>query len=113
MLGGAQLAQTRPSDTNNTQAYSPATGFIAEITSVFVANTTGSAATFRLYHDNDGTTYSEATALMWDVSVASGASVVVDDPIYLNSASNLAVRSSVGNALTFTVYGIETEGSAQ
>lgn len=110
-----QLGQSRPSDTTAVSLYSPASGIVsAEITSLFVANTTGSAATYRIFIDDDGTTYDQSTALAYDVSLAANTftEILSGSKVFMNNASgNLAVRAGTGNALTFTVFGIETTGS--
>ena len=102
------LAQVRPSNTTAATAFTAT--LRTEITRVLVANTTGSAATFRLFHDDDGSTYDETTALIWDNSIATGA--YVDLQAYLDGSGitlmpsgTLGVRSGTGSALTFSVYG--------
>ena len=106
---GSLLAQVRPSNTT------PAAGFTAviqtEILRVVIANTSGSAATFRLFHDVGGSTYDESNALVWDVSIATGA--IFDNQAYgsgsgftLLPGDTLGVRTSVNSALTFNLYGV-------
>lgn len=104
-----QLGQSRPSGTTAASIYSPASGIRAIVKTIFVANNTGSAATFRLFHDEDGTTYDESTALDFDVSVSANSTTLLTDLNIgmINSSGNLAVRTGTGNALTFTVYGEE------
>lgn len=100
----SQLAQSRPADTN---PVSVLTGVTCLLANVFIANTSGSEATFRIFHDNDGTTYDETTAIMYDITIRAGNSVSIPFPVMMNNLSgNLAIRSSVGNALTFTFYGL-------
>ena len=100
-----QLGQLRPADTTAASLFSPTSGEVL-VMSVIVANTSGSDATFRLFHDDDGTTYDETTALAWDVSVPAGSVATVELNIMMDDASgNLAVRSSSGNAFNFTCYG--------
>lgn len=80
----------------------------AHIRSIVVCNQTGTAATFRLFHDEDGSTYSEATALYYDVSVDANDTFIHDKLIFMaTEGGNLAVRSGTADALTFTVYGAE------
>lgn len=105
---GSQLAQARASA-------SAATLFSAsmrtEITRIFVTNTTTSSATFRLYHDDDGSTYDESTALFWDATVEGKSTVeIVSDTdnggIVLAGSGNLGMYGGTDLALTFTVYGV-------
>lgn len=108
------LGQARPADTNAVSIYSPADGVVsAEITTIIVANTTGSAATFRLFLDDDGTTYDQTTALVYDKSLAANETSIFlsGSSIFMNNPSgNLAVRTGTNSALTFSVFGKEIKG---
>lgn len=103
-----QLAQARPSGTSAVSIYSPGVGVTATIATINICNTTASSTTYRIFLDNDGTTYDENTAHYWDVIIKKNQTQeyrifwVID-----NSAGNLAVRTATGNALTFSVYGLE------
>ena len=108
-INGSQLGQLRPANTTAASLYSPASGE-TQVTALHISNTSAAAATFRVFHDDDGTTYDETTALYWDVTVAAGDAVTItwDKGLYMNDATgNLAVRTSVADALTFTLYGLE------
>ena len=111
---GKCLGQLRPADTNAASLYSPAAGVIAEIQTVFVTNQSGGARTYRIFHDDDGTTYDQTTALYYDVALAADKTDVVSVPIWMRlSTGNLAVRSNANDGLTFTVYGIEHTRAAK
>lgn len=104
------LAQVRPANTTAATAYTAASNTRVEIKKIAIANTTGSAASYRLFHDDDGTTYDQTTALAYDVSVPANSSHVwsatEDDGIGLRAGGSLGVRTDTNNALTFTVYGV-------
>ena len=109
---GRMLGQARPANTNAVSIYSPAGNARAEVLQIVICNTTSSAATFRIFHDDDGTTYDQTTALYYDKTVAANDTLRVypNDPpgfAMVNAAGNLAVRTDTNNALTFTVYGNE------
>jgi len=109
-IDGSVLGQLRPADTNAASVYSPGASTETQITAIIVCNTSGATATMRVFIDDDGTTYSEITALYWDVPVAANDSISLffDRGIFMNDATgNLAVRSGVADALTFTVFGLE------
>lgn len=106
---GFLAGQLRPANTTAATLYTAT--LKSEVTRILIANTTGSAATFRLFHDDDGTTMDETTALVWDNSIAAGA--YVDLQAYLDGAGitiaaggSLGCRSGTGNALTFSVYAV-------
>ena len=65
-----QLAQIRPANTTAVSAYSPAANVRTEIKRIVICNTTGSAVTFQLFLDDNGTIYDQTTALFYDVSLA-------------------------------------------
>lgn len=102
-----QLGQVSPAATTVTQLYSPASSTTTVVKSIVVANTSGSADTYRVFNDDNGTTRSTATALYYDVSLAANTTVVLSVPIFMdNSSGEIAVESNGGN-ITFTAYGAE------
>ena len=114
MTTGKQLGQALPADTNAVSIYSPpAAEIITEIKTIIVTNVTSSNATCRIFHDDNGTTYSTATALVYDKTVLANDFFAIgfgekDEGIWFeDSTGNLAIQSGTGSALNFTVYGIE------
>ena len=103
-----QLGQLRPANTTAASLYSPASSTEAVIQSIIVSNTSGSAATYRIFVDDNGTTYDQTTALYYDISLPADTSDSIQVYITMNdSTGNLAVRTSVNNAITFTAFGEE------
>lgn len=104
-----QLGQLRPADTTAASVFSPDKRDRFIVTRIVIANVTSSAATYRLFHDEGGSTYDEDTALAWDISLPANTSTSWnDEEIYMNNPSgNLAVRSGTGDAINFTVYGYD------
>ncbi len=103
-----QIGQARENSTNNVSVYSPDTGVTAIIKGIFVANTSGADATVRIFIDDNGVSYTEATAIVWDVTVPADGLLEIDTFIAMdNAAGNIAYRSSVANALTITIFGAE------
>jgi len=103
-----QLGQLRPADLNSVSIYSPAASTETIVKTIVVANTSGSKAEYRIFHDDDGTTYDESTALFWDIEVASDTTHAIEINIMMNdSTGNLAIRTDTIDAITFTCYGSE------
>ena len=107
-----QLAQARPSGTSAASIYTPGTNKTAKVTLIVLCNTTGSAATFSIYHDTDGTTYSEATALYFEQSLAANTTLLVpldiEATIFMNDGTgNIGFKQGTSEAITVTLYGIE------
>ena len=109
---GKMLGQARPANTTAVSIYSPAEGVRAEVLQILVCNTTATEAFFRIFHDDDGTTYDQTTALYYDQRVAGAMTLRIwpnKPPGFAmnNPDGNLAVRTDTANALTFKVYGNE------
>lgn len=103
-----QLGQNRINSTTATSIYSPGASTTAIIKAVTICNQTAIAATFRLFLDDDGTTYDQTTSLYYDVAIGANTTVLIDTYWPMNDANgNLATRSGTANALTFTVFGVE------
>ncbi|MES0339853.1 MAG: hypothetical protein ABUK15_07340 [Anaerolineales bacterium] len=110
MMYSRHLAQSRPANTTAVSVYSPPVNTITEITAVVICNTAGTSQDFRIFLDNDGTTYDQTTALFWDVPVPADASLQLDANWWMdNSSGNLAVRTDSASAFTFTVFGSEND----
>jgi hypothetical protein len=103
-----QLGQARPTGITAESIYSPPADTESIIHNILIANTSGADATFRLFVDDNGTTYDEGTAIAWDILIEADTMVSISEKITMNNSSgNLAVRTSVVQALTFTVNGEE------
>jgi hypothetical protein len=106
---GRQLAQVRPADTANTAFVNSKESTTTRIDMIIICNTSAAAAKYRIFHDDDGTTYDQTTALFYDVTLDIAESHELPDTLWLHAANegNIAVRSDTGSALTFTAYGAE------
>ena len=103
-----QLGQLRPDNTTAASVYSPSPNVTWVAKSLVICNTSGALAKARIFHDEDGTTYDETTALMWDVDVMADETVFIDNFLAgSDSTGNVGVRTDTANALTFTLYGAE------
>ena len=103
-----QLGQLMPTNTTAASLYSPGASTQTLIKSIVVCNTSAGAVTYRIFHDDNGTTYDTTTALYYDVSLAGNTSIILSLNLVMDdSTGNLAVRTSSANDLTFTCYGAE------
>ena len=105
---GSLLAQLHPANTT-TATFFTAT-LRTEITSLLVCNTSGSAVTFRVHLDEQGTTYAVDNALYYDVSVPANTTVNLDAEmnagIALVPGDTLGVRTGTASTLTFSAFGV-------
>jgi hypothetical protein len=104
---GKVLGQLRPGDTSAASLYTAPAGKIGVVSTILVANVSGSSATFRIFVDADGTTYNQTTAILYDVAINADMTELIEVPIFISNAGNLAVRSGTSDAITFTALGIE------
>ncbi len=105
LVAGRVLGQLRPADTNAASLYSPPGEAEPFFITVVISNTTGSTASYRVFLDDDGTTYDQTTALYYDVDLATKTAIRIPIGVMNNPDGNLAVRSETNDALTFTALG--------
>lgn len=104
-----QLGQQRPPTADTpVSIYSPATNIEATGLVLTICNQSAAASTYRIFQDDNGTTYDQTTALYWDVAIAADTTVRVNVGPMNDSSGNLAVSAGDNNALTFTLHGSET-----
>ena len=102
------LGQARENSTNAVSVYALPADTTAIIKTIVLCNTTGVAATVRVFVDNDGTTYDQSTALLYDVSIAANETLTLDSFMAMSTASgHLAYRTGTANAITISVFGAE------
>ena len=104
-----QLAQALPAVTTAASLYTPGDGVQGIVKRIIICNRSAGNAAFDIYHDDNGTTYNDATALYLDQTVAAGITRVIEDELFVDSSGNVAVKSDVTSALTFTMYGEEVQ----
>ena len=113
VLAQKQLAQLRPPNTAAMTAVSKPAKSTLLIKSIFVANTTNAVANVSIFLDQNGTTYNQTTALLYNVAVSAYSTVVLDYnhggvPIGADkTAGSLGVQIDVANAITFSIFGQE------
>ncbi|MBT8342936.1 MAG: hypothetical protein KJP07_23250 [Desulfatitalea sp.] len=100
-----QLAQTRENSTSAVSIYQSGTAQTVQLFFKF-ANVTSAPALLRVFHDQNGNTYDQSTALVYDLKLMPGEIFELDHVFANNPSGNIAYRSSVANALTATVYGV-------
>lgn len=103
-----QLGQLRPANTTAATLYSPGASTTTIIKSIVICNQTAATAKYRIFVDDDGTTYDQTTALFYDIAIGANSTDQIDTFYAMNDANgNLAVRTDTNSALTFTCFGTE------
>lgn len=102
------LGQVRENSTNDAAVYTLPASTTAVIKSIVICNQSGGYASFRLYADNSDTTYTQSNALYYDVGLNANETLQIDTYYALSTAGgSIGYRSSVANALTCTIFGVE------
>lgn len=106
---GQQLAQSRPANTSTATAFTASVR--TEITAIVICNTTGSATTFSIYHDDDGTTYDQTTALVYAAALAANTTITIGAEgdgagVLIKAGGSLGIQSGTSNACNFSIYGV-------
>ncbi len=109
LASGTILAQLRPPTTDViVQAFTASTE--TEVSLIVICNNRNNSQGFSIYHDDDGTTFDLDTALYIESPVAANSTVRVESAsvgagILVSKGGTLAVASSFGGGITFTIYG--------
>lgn len=104
MLTYSQLAQFRENSTSAVAVYSPGAGESAFIF-LKVANVAAVNATVSVFHDDNGSTFDENTALCYNLLLRPGEILEMCDIFMNDTTGYIGYQSSVANALTITIYG--------
>lgn len=106
-FGYKVLGQAAPANTSITTAYTVPTGKEAIVSSIAVANVTGTAALYEVYVRVGGAAAAASNALVFDASAGANSTTVIQAGITLSAGDIISVQASVGNAITFHVFGTE------
>lgn len=109
LAAGSQLAQNRPSGTTAVSAFTAS--LRTEVTAIWIANTSAAAAEYSLYHDDDGSTFDQTTALAYSVVIPANSTVLITADqlgggIAVSKDGQIGIQTDTSNALTFTLYGV-------
>lgn len=107
----AQQALTRTADISDV-LYTAATGVETIIKQIYICNR-GSLCTFRLHHDEGGTTYDTANALYYDKTVTANETLVLSDEFFMLEGDSIGISSDPADNLTFSLYGEEVQTRAR
>jgi hypothetical protein len=103
----AILGQSAPANTNNADLFTVVTAHDYVVSTIVVANTSTSAATYRVFARKAGAAAGASNAIVYDSTIAANSSVTLTLGVTLDGTAGdvLTVRSGTANALTFTAFG--------
>jgi hypothetical protein len=103
------LGQAAPANTSNADLYTVPTGFSAVVSTLQVANVTAEEATCRIFVRIGGAAAANSNAVAFDLSVPARSVLALTTGMTLAVGNIITIRSSVSNALTFTLFGSEID----
>lgn len=100
-----QVSQIRVANTSPVSIYQSGPAETVQVFCKF-ANVSAAPAFLRVFHDQNGSTYDQSTALVYDLKLLPGEFLELDHVFINNASGNLAYRSSVASAITATIYAV-------
>lgn len=101
------LGQAAPANTSNADLYTVGAGKSAIISTLAIANVTGSSAKARVYCRIAGASAAAGNAVAYDVTIAGNSTTALTLGITLAATDIITVQTDTANALTFTAFGQE------
>lgn len=101
------LGQVAPADTNNADLYTVGTGKETIVSSLAVANVTGTDATYSIFIRAAGATAANANKLVGGATAGANSTTTIGIGITLAAADVITVQSGTANALAFHAFGTE------
>ena len=108
------LGKSRPVADTETQIFSPSVSVDSvEVRLIVCCNVGANDETFRIYLDHDGSTYSNLTALFWDIEIPPGSSEFLKGRWGMADGSgNLAARANTNNNINFMAFGTQYDSAS-
>jgi hypothetical protein len=103
-----QLGQLTPDGTAAVTLFQPTSSGAYNIDLINIANVGSGSIKVSLFHDRDGTTYSTATALLWNTDIPAGGLIqfeVAKGYADYTESGSIGVQTNTANDATFTCYG--------
>ena len=100
------LGQSKPSSASNSDLYTNPAGGQAIVSTIAVANTSGSDDTFRIYIRQNGASAAVGNALAYDTPAVANTTTTLTLGVTIDAADVITVYSGSGN-LTFQAFGLE------
>lgn len=101
------LGQSAPANTSNADLITVGASKSQIVSTLAIANTTGTAATARVFARIAGAAAATSNAVIYDASIPANSTASFTLGITLAATDVLTVRTGTANALTFTAFGSE------
>lgn len=101
------LGQTEPGTTSNADLYTVPASTEAIVSTIVVANTSGTDTTFRIFVRDGGVTAATGNAIAYDTAISANSQAAFTLGLTLSATDVITVQSATGAALTFSAFGSE------
>jgi len=101
------LGQSAPTDTSNAVLYTVPSSTSAVVSTLAIANVTGTAATCRIFVRIAGAAAATTNAILYDASIPANSTTSLTLGITLATTDVISVRTGTANSLTFSAFGSE------
>jgi hypothetical protein len=101
------LGQVHPAGTAETDVYTCPTATQTIVSTLTITNVTGTASNARVWIRANGASTVHANAVLFDVPLAANSVAAFTLGLTMDAADVVTVRSSIGNSLTFQLFGSE------
>jgi len=108
-----QLAQAQLTPAGTTLTYSPPANTTTRVTLIVLCETAGAAATYKIFHDENGAAATAAEQLYGTaaagVALAGGTRIALTEQILMGDPTGTLtiIMAGAGASVTVTIYGIE------
>lgn len=101
------LGQVQPASSGNENLYTVPASTEAIISTIVVANVSGSDTTFRIFVRNNGAAATTANAIAYDTAISANSQAAFSLGLTMDASDILTVQSAAGSAVTFSAFGSE------
>jgi hypothetical protein len=101
------LGQAHPAGTSETNLYTVPTGADTIVSTMTITNCTASPASARVWARVGGAATAHVNAILFDVPIPANSVAAFTLGLTLDVTDIVTVRTSVGNSLTFQLFGSE------
>lgn len=101
------LGQSAPADTNAADLYTVPSATSAVVSTIHIANTTGTEANASVYIRVAGAAAATSNAFLYSVPVAANSVTAFTEGITLSATDVISVQTGTADALTFMAFGEE------
>jgi hypothetical protein len=101
------LGQVHPAGTSDTDLYTCPAATQTIVSTLTITNVTGSVSSARVWARINGAATAHVNAIIFDAPIAANTTVAFTLGLTVDASDIVTVRSSVGNSLTFQLFGSE------